>query len=1117
MARNWTDAQRKAISLSGGSLLVSAAAGSGKTSVLTERVISKIKDGTDIDRLLIVTFTNAAAAEMKARIKASLGALISENPDPHLIKQSILVSSAHICTVDSFCTNLLRENFSSANVPFDFKIGDETELKSLKETAAVSAIAFMAENTDDRIMDIISPDRDEKGLIESIIRTCEEISVSAFPEDWFSEAENYLSDKDFRETVYFEILKNETEVILRHAEKTLEKLLVLMQSDTDIYAAYSKAILDDQAHVKNISEALKNGTVSDLKALLAKSFGSIGRLSGHEGELKDRVKGTRDEIKKLIKKIDESVFVCDEAEYREDLDFLFPASKVFLSGLKHYMKMYSDLKAGKGIVDFSDVEHLALSLLVKKEDGKRVRTDLALELEKDFDEIMIDEFQDTNECQYTIFKEISKEENNLFMVGDVKQSIYRFRLADPTIFLNKLENSHSADEGVFPARIALAENFRSSSSVCSFVNAVFGRIMTENTGEIDYSDEQRLVPFRSDECAVEAAIVEKEDEFTEAEYVANRIEELIKEGYIIGGERRFPEYSDIAVIMRTRKSFSAFSKVFQRFGIPCSVQTSEGFFASRECSVLLSLLKVIDNPMLDVEMASVMMSPLFSFTPDDLIKLKLKKRKTLYECLKESDEDKAIDILEFLRRYKSLSFTMTASELIKRILFDTNFINIFTSLSGGEERSMGLRRFISLAKKFESGGAAMLSTFIRYCDKTIAHGGKFGSSGGVPGGNTVKIITVHASKGLEFPICFVSDTGRKFSKETTAKTIQVHRNLGPCFKIKDTERFTTYTTAPYEAAKALKNTEFTAEEMRILYVALTRAKDKLIVTGAVKNRDKLIKTAKDAGNDEYTVKNAGSFIEWVLPAVLAEDGVVLNTPDYVSEEPEDKKAENTAVPSCDILERLISAHSFTYKNKGAEKIPIRLSVSDIAKKKSTPSFDIRPAFSFGDGATASEKGTAMHKFMQYVNYKNAEEDIEKETERLITDEFLSEAEIKLCDKEKLSKFFESELYKRIASADEIKREYAFMYGISANRIMELEEKFSEEKVLVQGIADCIIIEGDSFTVIDYKTDRVKTEEELISRYRTQLELYKEALSEKLGLLPKDIIIYSFQLEKAIII
>ncbi|MGN1081726.1 MAG: 3'-5' exonuclease, partial [Acutalibacteraceae bacterium] len=580
---------------------------------------------------------------------------------------------------------------------------------------------------------------------------------------------------------------------------------------------------------------------------------------------------------KSLKKLSDEIFSFTAEEYKEDVKRLMPAVSAFFGMLREYEKEYKRLKAEKNIIDFSDVEHIAIELLTEKDGEKRVKSQLAKDLSEDFEEIMVDEFQDTNECQYAIFKAVSRNEENLFTVGDIKQSIYRFRLADPGIFLRKLNSYSPIEKGSFPAKIILKDNFRSARSVCSLINCIFERIMTEHTGEIDYGEEQRLEAFSEDECTPEVAVIEKEDEESEAVFVAERIKELLKSGYEVGGEKKFPSYGDIAVIMRTRRSFSAFSKVFTRYSIPYSVQSAESLFDTRECSTLLSFLKIIDNPMLDIDFAAVMLSPVFGFTPDDLIKLKLKRKKKLYECAKESEDVRIVKFLELLKNYKSISLSMSTSELIKKIIYETDFVNIFSALESGEERRGNLLRFLNAAKQFEKSGTVMLSSFIRYCDKCILNSGGFGGGNLVTGGRSVRLMTVHASKGLEFPVCFVSDTGRKFRRDNGRNPIIMHNSLGLCLKIRDLNRYISYTTAPYEAAKALGNREFLAEEMRILYVALTRAREKLIISAAVANREKYLDIMRGKKlQDEFEIMRADSYIDWILPVLYQKRDAVLS-------------------------------------------------------------------------------------------------------------------------------------------------------------------------------------------------------------------------------------------------
>jgi ATP-dependent helicase/nuclease subunit A len=1126
MAKEWTKPQKKAIYERNRGILVSAAAGSGKTSVLTERVVSLIKEGGDISRMLIVTFTNAAAAEMRSRIKLRLSELLLENPDSnHLRQQMLLIPSAQISTMHAFCLNLAKEHYDKTGISPAAKIGEEGEINSLKYEAAVAVLRDYVSSEEALLM--LNPSKSDGELIKNIVKIYEYIASAAFMEKEIDNLESLLSlNTPFLKSIYYPILKEnavgDISYFLSLYENIKEEAKNISLETLD---ELSKTADQDIALLLRIKELLENDNYEEFRLTLECPFVRLSSIKSSV-EIADKFKLIRDAAKKKLKAI-LGMFSYSLSEYEEDMKILYPTGRFFFDLIRKYIEVYKELKREKEIIDFSDVEHIVIKLFYNS-DG--TISDFAKELSEEFDEIMVDEFQDTNETQYAIFSAISKNEQNLFTVGDVKQSIYRFRLADPTIFLNRKENADKTP--LSPTLISLSDNFRSSRGVCDTINEIFSGIMSKEVGEMEYEESDHLKTDKKDKIETEIIIAENNSEEAEALAVAERIKKLIKEGIEVDGEKANIKYEDIAVLMATRDSFSAFFKVFRENKIPFVSGTSEHFLETRECDSLLSLLKTIDNPCYDMHFAASFLSPVFGFTADDLVALKAQNKRTLYEAAKESGNERVLAFAKLLKNYRLNSFTLSAADIIKKIFYDTSYIEIFSAFSGGENTRINLMKMLEIAEK-DDGGRISLREYIKRIDKWGENAAK--SSDANTTSNAVKIMTIHGSKGLEFTVCFVSDTARAHRTETGKDPVLVHKKLGLATKIIDIDRHTSYTTAPREAIKVIKTKELLSEKMRVLYVALTRAKQKLIITASLKDRYKYLSvfSTKISRGDILPAKimSAKNDLEWVLFGVLepkkeALDKVVGSAGIkngisakiiFPAEEVEKEKEEigTPAEPSSEILKILNDAKEFSYENKGIEKIPVRLSVSDISKKNSEVSFISRPSFAALHEASAAEKGTVVHKFMQYADYKNAYNSLDDEINRLLELEFLNSNEVEILDRKLLSKFFNSSLYQRILNADEIYREYSFMFSKNAGEIMETEERFKNEKVLIQGIADCIIIENGEFTVIDYKTDNVKSEEVLIERYAPQLSLYLEALEEKLKMSAKEKIIYSFKLGKEI--
>ncbi|MFQ9990650.1 3'-5' exonuclease [Ruthenibacterium lactatiformans] len=865
------------------------------------------------------------------------------------------------------------------------------------------------------------------------------------------------------------------------------------------------------------------------------------------------VKALRAAAKDAAERLKKDVFLCTEAEFEEDRARIAPMAAALARGAKAFgARLYEDKLAEKAL-EYSDFEHLALELLCG-ENGEK--TAVARTVSRGFDAVLVDEYQDTNALQALLYQCLANDDgSNLFFVGDVKQSIYRFRLASPEIFIGKRGGfAPYTPGGPHPATVTLGHNFRSAGNIIDQINDVFACVMSRTVGDVDYDGDEMLVRGADDGYdggPMELDIVDMSGgdiAMGDAGAVADAVERLVKEGFAVreksGGTRRCG-YGDICVLLRSRARFGLYAAEFARRGIPSFADTGESPLTSTEVSPVLSLLRVIDNPGQDVHLAAALVSVMFSFTPDDLTRLRLlAPRGSLYAALLKSEEPKAQAFLETLRALRRLAATASVEELCGEIFARTHYFAAVGAMENGPARRETLRAFTAWAAGVDRGGAGGLAAFLRVVDSAVESGAV--QSGGTPvlPEGAVSIMTIHRSKGLEFPVVILADTVRRFNLRDTSNPVLFHPSLGLGMNLRADGDGGLYSTVPHRAVRMAQRSEAVSEEMRILYVALTRARDKLIVTAPLQNPEKTLSAlattlAGTGGAEPYTLSQALSFSEWLCTAALLHPdceelrkyagGALL--PVYaarghmrarvVPAQPAGQAADEpsafvrTARPDAALLEQLLQNFGARYENAPLCTLPAKLSVSGLVHEGAAPVL-ARPAFLYKEGLTAAERGTALHAALQVADLAAAANDLPGEVARLVEGGWLDAALAGQLELPRMAAFLQSPLAARMREAKKLLREYDFITAVPAKFVDDtLPEPFAHQPVLVQGIADAVLVNGDTAEIADYKTDRGKTPEQLLQAYAKQLLLYRAAVEKRLGVRVERCTIYSFSLGREI--
>lgn len=1172
MSTQWTESQRDAIFARGGTLLVSAAAGSGKTAVLVQRVMTRITDPecpVDADRLLVVTFTKAAAAEMSARISAEISRILEADPfNVRLQRQQILLARAHICTIDSFCHDLVRENFYKLGVAPDFRILDDSEIAVLRTQAAEAALDEFYGQGDPKFYEFVeafSAGRDDSRIAQIVNELYDFVRAHPFPKRWFSEkAALYRSGLPAGKTLWgkavFDYADQAVDACLSMTEDALER----MEEDAALTEAYCDAYRSDLAGLLALKQAISQNDW-DKTSFQANgfSFQKLKPLRGYSDDpLKDRVTAARKEVKDTVAKIG-TLFPNTEQQAGDEIQCLAPLVKTLFQVTERFSEILEELKNSRRAADFSDLEHWALRLLVKGTDSGFERTKDAMELAAQFDEIMVDECQDTNEAQDLIFRAISREENNLFLVGDVKQSIYRFRQAMPRLFLHRRETfpAYSREKNEFPACVVLDRNFRSRKGVTDVVNFVFRQLMSRETGEMDYTTQEELVPgadYPPDpqpEAVLDivdlSALGEDADAVrAESRHIADLIYSMTANGCTVTdhGKQRPAVYRDFCILLRSANRYAhEYAREITALGIPAWAETVGGFFEAAEIGVAVSLLRVIDNPMQDIPLLAVLMSPIYGFGPDEISEVRLCRTGRLYPAVTtaaKSGNERAARFLSDMEAFRTLAATMPSDRLIRTVFEKTGYPQMVQAMPNGDLRLANLRLLLEYASKYEAAGYNGLSGFIRFIDRLQKSGSDLSSASAISeSANVVRIMSIHHSKGLEFPVCIVAGCSRNFNRERS--DVLLHPELGPGVKLRDPASGARFSTLPREAAALELERDEMSEELRVLYVAMTRAKERLILVTSLKNPERTLSklalrlTPGRKRLEPFAVRNVSCISDWLLlcalrhpcgstlrekvqappgVAVPAEGAWTIRMIQLPQEEKRAREELPPARPDRTVMEKIREKMNFVYPNDGLSGVCAKVAASELAAEEFSAAFAAtsRPAFLSESGLTPAERGTALHAYLQFADYRRAAEAPEEELKRLVRELFLTKVQADAVELERIRAFFRSPVAQRMLQSSNMEREYRFAVEIPASSVNpELTGSAGKEKVVLQGAADCVFEEGGGLVLVDYKTDRTYDPEALWNRYRKQLALYRYALEKSTGRKVRECLLYSFAMNREI--
>ena len=1174
MARIWTKSQKQAIDAKGGSIIVSAAAGSGKTAVLVERVIKRIIDPenpVDADRILVVTYTRAAAAELKERLTKKISELVKNDPfNKNLLRQQSLLNKAHISTIHGFCSSIVKEYFYVLDIDRNFRIGEDGEMMLIKKDALRLTLDSMyADKEPDffRLVEAFGGEKDDQQLEDIILRLHEFLRSHPYPKWWIEEKLKMFSDtQSVKDTAWYKLSLDYAKDACQYMKTIVDSNFKLLDLEPVICEKLTPLITSDADFTDRLSDALSNGEQSLIVDTL-NTFVS-GRISGLNS-YKDHpvllsIKNNRDTFKKVIKKLFD-VFRFTDSECKEQIAELFVLTTQLFNCVTQFEANFQKLKAMKKVADFSDLEHWTIKLLV--DENTREFTDEAYKIRTRFDEIMVDEYQDANEAQDLIFSAISKDNENLFFVGDVKQSIYGFRQAMPQLFLKRKGTSHlyTDEEPQFPAKILLDRNFRSISGVTEIVNFFFTNLMTESVGDIKYDDSESLkcgaiyneevepsVEYHMLDCG---NLEDVDTSVVESQHIAEIINKMIAQGYMVkdGDTYRPVTYGDFAVLMRKKAEAPVYADTLILNGIPACTDVSNTFVNADEIVVMTNFLSIIDNPALDIELLSVMMSPIFGFSADDLARIRIDSRySTLYRAVlikAQQGDEKCRRFVEELSYFRDICVTTPVSRLLDIIYERTGYLSIVSALNSGDIALNNLRLLKEYAKDFESSNSKGLSRFVSYLNrlKSINSDVKGSIDAGASSINAVRVMSVHASKGLEFPVCILANTTRKFTTDTTKHNVLLNSEYGIAVKSKDEKTNVCDTTMPRQGlALAIKRDEM-SEELRVLYVAMTRAKQKLIMISSHKSIESHIKTVSSKLNSgvitPFVVKGCTYLCEWLtMCAMLHPDAQALrdmSTIDIsadssvkspmkvvvktisadgdVSETDEICVEETEVLPDESVLDTLKSQALHEYKNETLLKLPSKVAASELSHKMSDKALDRildTPAFMSDSALTPAQKGTALHAFMQFCDFNLAKADIDKEIQRLTEKGFISQQQADCIDRQKALSFIKSDIINRCLNSSCVYKEFRFAVEVDAS-LVDPDVKGFDKKIVLQGAVDLAFVEDGELVIVDYKTDRVKDLNVLLDFYHTQLVLYKDAMEQCTDYKVKECIIYSVHLSDSV--
>lgn len=1156
----FTPAQSAAIRARGGSLLVSAAAGSGKTRVLVERVVGLIADPenpADADRLLIMTFTNAAAAKLRADIARRLTDEIRARPgDTNLRRQQMRLQRASIGTVDSFCLHFVQQNFSSLDIPPDFTVADDATLTRLRQETLSSVLEQAYTDPDfcafADLYDRGRTDDTASRTVEQLYDFTQSLPHPAAALEEF--AAMWHGNVPPEETPWGQTLLKSAAARTQSALELIRAAQRIAAQDPAADRALTAVLFDDEDRLRLLADHLNRGGWDGVLPALEEAghWRRAGRVPGGKSSSAAAVAASdlRDRAKKQVAAIQDNILVCTAAEYDEDRRRAAPLVDALVRTVENFRTAFFEARKAEKVLDYADLEHLTLELL-QMPDG--TRTPLCKTVSARYAAVLVDEYQDTNALQDAIYFSLaSPDASNLFFVGDIKQSIYRFRQADPSVFIAKQTDWQPYPEQVtVPYResstIALDANFRSAPGVIRGINYFFELLFSRELGGIDYGDGQRLVVGRAGEsyqglCELDA--IAGADAAGEARTIAARIAAMVKDGFAVRdaapGTTRGCNYGDFCILLRSRGDFPVYEAALTDCGIPVYADTAADLLDAPHVRPFASLLRILDNPAQDVELAAVLLSPMYPYTPDDLVQLRSTARGgSLYAAVLHQGGERFAPFLRDMAVYRRLARTLPVGELIGELFARTGYLAAVGAMPDGERCREDLRGFAAWAAQ---AGARGLPALIRAMDAAKAGGGVPNpSASGQTRPGCVTIMTVHRSKGLEFPVVFVAGTSHKFNLSDTNRPVLCHRELGVGLMLRAGNGTERYKTLPYAALAQTITSETLSEEMRILYVALTRAKDALIITVPMKKPESELKLpalcACSGAVGPALLQGAGSWAFWLLTAALLHPDsdelwqysellphhVKTDAPLTIRlvEPPEElEPAEPTAAaePDEEFEQAVLERFDWHSPGEALREVPVKVSVSAVthAAAQAVPQ---RPAFLQKSGLTGAERGTAIHAFLQSVPFDEKTVDLEEEKARQIRLKLLDPSLAQALDLDVVRPFFESAVWRRISQADEVLRETPFITSLPACRAVPALAGASgpaaQAQVLVQGIADLVLVFDDHAEILDYKTDQSKNLDYYVQEYGAQLRLYRYAFAMRFRVPVTKLTIYSFALSQEI--
>lgn len=1215
MATMWTAEQQKVIDLRNRNILVSAAAGSGKTAVLVERIIQRITDErepVDVDRMLIVTYTEAAASEMKERIAAAIEKQLEQRPgDARLEQQAALIHTAPITTIHSFCLSVIRDHFHVIGIDPGFRIVEEGELKLLKQDVLDELLEECYEKGDEEFLEFTEKfgrGKNDRRIEELILKLYEFSCSYPCPGKWLDSCVMAYKSEDMLSSGF---VKN-AELRVRRRGKDiggiLDRALKICEEPDGPYM-YADMIESDRKYLDRIIKAEDFEAMYDAVNGFAWKRLSTKRDETVSPEKKEEVKKLRKQAKKLVEGLQAAYFYAPWQVWAEDMRDA-SGSMATLSGLvKQFSKLLGEKKRSRNMIDFNDMEHFALSILTEEKDGHTAPSRVAEEYQERFEEVMIDEYQDSNLVQEAILTSVSRMEkgqNNIFMVGDVKQSIYRFRLSRPELFMEKYDTYTLEDSAC--QRVDLHKNFRSRPEVLDSANYLFEQIMQRGFGGIEYDENAALYPgadfpekpedtdsgfsYRTElllmdkkEAAVRTAEGGGDAKKAEARMIARRIRELTDSGMVYDraeGACRRVRYRDIVILTRSIKGWAeSFSSVLAEEGIPAYSVSREGYFETYEVSVLMDYLRILDNARQDLPLAAVLTSPFGGLDVQELARIRLAfPELPFYEAYVRYAETEDLPEEEGKTREKLESFYGQIAyfrrkvpytpihELLAEIIDRTGYGTYISAMPGGAQRQANVEMLVEKAAAFEGTSYKGLFNFIRYIEQLRKYDVDYGEAGILDEqADTVRIMSIHKSKGLEFPIVFAAGMGKAFNMQDVRGSVILHPELGAGLDVVDLEQRTKAPTFLKKMIQEEAALESLAEEMRVLYVAVTRAKEKMILTGVCDVSENLEERIREAENGEnraeeegkpgqmelYRLEEAKTCLDWIIPAVFSgKDGRIrrdcpVEVRLFTAEDLQcEKEAEHTAdVLARDTLEhwdctrrhapeyaeRLKSQMEYVYPWEAEGQMKLKFTVSELKKRTSLQEeageemyqepevVPLIPRFlTEEETLTGASRGSAYHKLLELLDFtENYDDGLLAQVIRENKAAGKLTGEMADCIRTgDILHFLNCESGRRMARAaaqGKLYREQPFVLGVPSEEIYP--EDRSGETILVQGIIDVYFEEPDGLVVLDYKTDQVRAADELKEKYHAQLDYYAQALEQLTEKHVKEKIIYSFTLRKEI--